>query len=50
MRDTLMFPYDADDDNSGGITQIPFRIPGGKLVAPGGVSDVGKSTVGRLLV
>lgn len=48
--DNVSFRYNNDEENSGGVQNLSFNVPAGKMVALVGPSGAGKSTVGRLLL
>lgn len=48
--ENVSFLYDTSDKLSGGISNLSFHIPAGKMVALVGPSGAGKSTIGKLLL
>lgn len=48
--ENVSFAYEKDDRLSGGIKNISFHVPAGKMVALVGPSGAGKSTIGKLLL
>lgn len=46
----VSFLYDKSDKLSGGISNVSFHVPAGKMVALVGASGAGKSTIGKLLL